>query len=100
MPNLACGCVPSPVCSVCVLVLLLPVGRGIAGPCFTCGAHNLAGMIGEHVPPSSVTSDPCQVPCWVWQEVKGETIAVNKADYTSVIVWTVGPNKGVKWEWL
>ena len=32
--------------------------------------------------------DPCQVPLWVWQEVKGEAMAVNEADHTSVIVRT------------
>ena len=43
--------------------------------------------------PSGVTSDPCQMPWWAWQEVKGEAMAVNEADYTSVIVWTVGPEE-------
>ena len=41
-------------CAACVCalmqVLLLPVGRGIAGPCFTCGAHNWDVMIGGPVP--------------------------------------------------
>ena len=31
------------------------------------------------------------MPRWAWQEVKGEAMAVNEAAYTSVIVWTVGP---------
>ena len=63
-----------------------------AGPCFTCGAHNRdVRQVG--VSPSGVTSDPGQVPWWAWQEVKGEAMAVNEADYTSVIVRTVGPEK-------
>ena len=41
-------------------------------------------------PPSCVTFDPSQVLPWAWQEVKGEAMAVNEADYTGVIVWTVG----------
>ena len=27
------------------------------------------------------------------QEIKGEAMAVNEADYTSVFVWTVGPEE-------
>ena len=49
MPNLACGRVPSPVCSALMHVLLLLVGRGIVTPCFTC-AHNRDMMIGGRVP--------------------------------------------------
>ena len=41
--------------------------------------------------PSNVTVDPHQVLPGVWHEVKGEAMAVNEGDYTSVIVWTVGP---------
>ena len=37
-----------------------------------------------------MTFDPCQLPWWAWQEFKGEAMAVNGADYTSVIVRTVG----------
>ena len=40
---------------------------------------------------SGVIFVPRQVPWWAWQEVKGEAMAVNEADYTSVIVRTVGP---------
>ena len=43
--------------------------------------------------PVRCASDPCQVPWWAWQEVKGEAMAVNEADYTSVIVQTVGPEE-------
>ena len=60
-------------------VFFLPVGRGIVGPCFTCGGDV---MIGGRV--------PCQVPRWAWQEVKGEAMAVNKVDYTGV---TMGPGE-------
>ena len=35
---------------------------------------------------SDVTVDPHQVLPGVWQEVKGEVMAVNEGDYTSVIV--------------
>ena len=45
------------------------------------------------VSPSRLTFDPCQVPRWAWQEVKGEAMAVNEVDYTGVIVWTVGPGE-------
>ena len=68
-------------------VLLLPVGCGITGPCFICGAYNWDDRWA--CPLSCLTPDPCQVPCWAWQ-VKGEAMAVNGTDYTSVIVWTVG----------
>ena len=37
-----------------------------------------------------MTFDLSQVLPWAWQEVKGEAMAVNEADYTGVIVWTVG----------
>ena len=75
-------------------VLLLPVGRGITGPCFICGAHStqLGGDDRWACPPSSVTSDPCWMPWWAWQEVKGEAIAANEANYI-VIVQTVGPEE-------
>ena len=42
---------------------------------------------------SPVPLDPCQVPRWAWQEVKGEAMAVNEVDYTGVIVWTMGPGE-------
>ena len=45
-------------------------------------------------PPSGVTSDPSQVHWWAWQEVKGEAMTVNEADYTSMIVGTVGLEEG------
>ena len=44
-------------------------------------------------PPSLLTFDPCRVPRWAWQEVKGEAMAVNEVDNTGVIVWTVGPGE-------
>ena len=37
--------------------------------------------------------DPCRVPRWEWQEVKGEVMAVNEVDYTVVIMWTVEPEE-------
>ena len=40
-----------------------------------------------------MTFDPCQLPWWAWQEVKDEAMAVDGADYTSVIVRTVGPEE-------
>ena len=70
--NLAYGHVPSPMCSVSryafMHVLLLLVGWGIAGPCFTCtcgaGAHNRDVRDDRWAcPTSGVTSDPCQMPC-------------------------------------
>ena len=39
---------------------------------------------------SRVTFDPLQVLPWGWKEVKGEVLAVNKAEYTSAILWTAG----------
>ena len=42
------------------------------------------------MPLSGVTFDPCQVPWWAWQGVKGETMTVNEAHYRSVIVQTLG----------
>ena len=48
-----------------------------------------------------VTFDYCQVARWAWQEVKGEAVAVNEADYTIEIVRTVRPEERqcmkVKW---
>ena len=78
MPNLACGRVPSHACSVCVWFNAGFIASGWAW-------HLLA--------PSSVTSDPCQVSWWAWQEVKDEAMVVNEADYTSVIVRAVGPKE-------
>ena len=76
MPNLPCGRVPSPVCSVCVCVcvcvcvlynlmqvLLLSVGHGIAGPCFICGAHNRDVMIGGRVPRPVLSLTPSPARC-------------------------------------
>ena len=40
-----------------------------------------------------VTFDPCQLLLGACQEVKGEAMAVNEANYTSVFVWTVGPEE-------
>ena len=75
MPNLACGRVPRPVCFNAGFIAL--VECGIVGLCFTCGACNRDVMIGGRV--------PCQVPWWAWQEVKGEPMAVDETDYTSVM---------------
>ena len=56
MPNLACGHVPNPVCVWALMqVLLLPVGRGIAGPCFTCtyllvGPVRVPGLVSRASP--------------------------------------------------
>ena len=83
-------------CSVCVCALI-QVGRGIAGPCLACILWVRDPQPGcddrRACPPSGVTPDPCRVPWWAWQEVKGEAMAVNEVDYTSVIVWTVGPDE-------
>ena len=58
-PNLACGCVPGTVYSVCMCswcalmqVLLLPVGRGFMGQCLDIGAHDQDLVIGGRVPDS------------------------------------------------
>ena len=40
-----------------------------------------------------MTFDPCKVPPWLWQEVKGEAMPVDKADYTSMIMRTIGPEE-------
>ena len=93
MPNLACGRVPSHACNVCACFNAGFIGSG--------WAWHLRAHVGPTTvtcdrwacPPSGVTSDPCQVPWWAWQEVKGEAMAVNEADYTSVIVRTVGPEE-------
>ena len=41
-------------CAVCVCALvqvfILPVGRGIVGPCFTCGAREGDMVVGGRVP--------------------------------------------------
>ena len=98
MPNLACGRVPSHACSVCACFNAGFSGSGWAwhlrahASLVGHGAHNCdVRQVG--VSPSGVTSDPCRVPWWAWQEVKGEAMAVNEADYTSVIVRTVGPEE-------
>ena len=75
-------------CSVRVCVLFLLVGCGIVGPCSTIETcHNNRWAY----PPSNVTFDPHELLPGACQEVKDEAMAVNEADYTSEIVWTVGP---------
>ena len=74
-------------------VLLVPVGRGICGPMLHLWGPQPWRDDKWACPPSGVTSDPCQVPWWAWQEVKGEAMAVNEADYTSVIVRSVEPEE-------
>ena len=51
----------------------------------------IGGCVSPPPPPAEMTFEPHQVLQGVWQEVKGEATAVNEAEYTSVIVWTVGP---------
>ena len=38
-----------------------------------------------------VTFDPVHVLAWAWQEVKGETVSVNEADYSCWILLAAGP---------
>ena len=86
MPNLACGHVPSPVCSVCVWFNAGFIASGWAwhcGPMLCLWDPQLGRDDRWACPPSSVTPDPCQVPWWAWQEVKGEAMAVDEA-YTNV----------------
>ena len=56
-------------------VLLLPVGRGICGPMLYLWDLQQGHDDRWVCLPSGVTSDPCQVPWWGWQEVKGEAMA-------------------------
>ena len=71
MPNLACG-------RVCF-------ASGWAWHCRPM-LHFWCPQLGRDdrwaCPPSGVTSDPFQVPWWVWHQVKGEAMAVNEAGQT------------------
>ena len=42
-------------------------------------------------PPSGVTFDLAHVLPWAWQEVKGEAVSVNEADYRCCMVLASGP---------
>ena len=81
---------------VCVFtqVWLLPVRRGIDGPCMLWLWGPCMSRTGRWARPLlCVTFDLWQLLPGACHEVKGEAMAVNEADYISVFVRTVGPEE-------